>query len=134
MGSFSAAARSMAMLRWGNLAQACAGLALLAAAFFSVGGLWGILVPLFLYLFFMAMIRPNATVMAMAPFKHCAGTASALLGALQFGLFAGVAFVVGLCHSKSAVPMSATIACCGLVSALVCRRALQAKRQGLRPL
>jgi DHA1 family bicyclomycin/chloramphenicol resistance-like MFS transporter len=104
----------MKVLRFGASAQAVAGLALLTTALSGIGGLFGVLIPLFLYLFCLSLIRPNATVLALAPFKSCAGTASALMGSLQFVLAAGASMAMGLIHSDSAVPMAGAIAFCGV--------------------
>ena len=113
------------VLRFGIYAQATAGIILLLTAITGAFGFAGILVPLFLYLFFLSLTRPNATVLAMAPFKHCAGTASALMGALQFAIAAGASTVMGLFHSTSAVPMAAAIAFCGITGALTGRLAVR---------
>lgn len=105
------------IMRFSMIGQACAGAILLLTSATGIFGLPGILVPLFLYLFFMSLTRPNATAIAMAPFKRCAGTASALLGALQFVIAAGSSMAMGLAHSSSAVPMAAAIAFCGFAGA-----------------
>lgn len=53
-------------------------------------GLYPVVLLLFLFLFCSGMINPNATTLALAPFSHNAGTASALLGSIQmaFGALA----------------------------------------------
>ncbi len=114
-----------AVMRFGMYAQACAGLVLLACAGTGAFGLFGVLVPLFAYLFLLSFIRPNATAMAMAPFKHCAGTASALLGALQFVIASAATMAMGMAHSSSPVPMAAAIAVCGLAGALTGKFAIK---------
>ena len=45
-----------------------------------------------------------------------AGAASALLGALQFLAAASAGAAVGLMHARSAVPMAAVMAVCGVLS------------------
>ncbi|MNF12873.1 hypothetical protein D3C80_2145150 [compost metagenome] len=48
-----------------------------------------------------------------------AGSASALLGCIQFSIAAGAAALVGVLHDGSAVPMALVISLCGLGAAAV---------------
>lgn len=64
------------------------------------------------------MVVPNATAAAMAPYGNQAGSASALLGALQFALGAGAGALLGASHNGTALPMAGTMALCG-VSAFI---------------
>jgi DHA1 family bicyclomycin/chloramphenicol resistance-like MFS transporter len=59
-----------------------------------------------------------------------AGSASAMLGCLQFSVAAGAAALVGVLHDGSAVPMAMVISLCGIlvVSAAVLTRRLQNAR------
>ncbi len=57
----------------------------------------------------------------MSPFGEVAGSASALLGTLQFSIGAGAGTLVGLLHSGTAVPMTAIVAVCGLLGYLIVR-------------
>lgn len=62
-----------------------------------------------LSVFFLALgfVVPNATALALAQVPHAAGTGSAVLGALQTGLAAGIAPLIGLAGSHTATPMLA---------------------------
>ena len=73
-------------------------------------GLAGFLVPLFVVVAPIGFIMPNATVLALAGSPKTAGSASALLGLLQFGLGAFVAPLVGLGGSGTALPMALAMA------------------------
>ena len=55
---------------------------------------------------------PNAAALAMAPFTKGAGSASALMGALQMVCGAMATALVGLFFNGTAVPMAAIMACC----------------------
>jgi len=88
---------------------AVAGAALLAAALTGLGGMLGILVPLWVVLAVVALCGPNATAVAMSRHGSRAGAAAALLGATQFGIGAVVAPLTGLGEAGSAVPMALTI-------------------------
>src|SRR5437016_987852 len=109
-------------LRVTTLVQAIAGLALLAAGASGVGGIAGIIIPLFVYISCIGFILPNSTALAMAPFSTNAGAASALLGSTQFTIAAITSTVLGMLHTQSAIPMTAIIAGCGVVSVGVDRR------------
>ncbi|MDP9793991.1 DHA1 family bicyclomycin/chloramphenicol resistance-like MFS transporter [Catenuloplanes nepalensis] len=72
------------------------GLALLVLAATRTGGLAGILVPLWLVLTTVGLALPNATALALSRHGEAAGTAAALLGAVQFGVGALAAPLVGI--------------------------------------
>ena len=57
---------------------------------------------------------PSTTGLAMAPHGAIAGSASALLGTLQFALGAMAGALVGELGNTTAVPFAAVIAGCGL--------------------
>lgn len=95
-----------------------AGFVLLAAAITGVGGFAGILVPLFFFLACHGFTMPNTTALAMAPHGENAGSASALLGTLQFVLGAGAGALVGAMANGTAVPLAAVIASCGVAACL----------------
>ena len=96
---------------------AVAGLVLVAAAATGVGGLAGVLVPMFGVLFAVGLALPNAPALALASHGDTAGTAAALLGAVQFGVGALVSPLVGIL-GNDAVAMG-TVVAGGLVLALV---------------
>ena len=75
---------------------AVAGLVLLLFAALDFGGLFGILVPLWLVLAASGLALPNAPALALSRHGEAAGTAAALLGAVQFGVGAAVSPVVGV--------------------------------------
>jgi len=83
----------------------------LASAALSVAGatgwlgLAGILVPLAVVVASCGLSLPNTPALALTRHGEAAGTAAAMLGAVQFGVGALVAPLVGLSGSGSAVPM-----------------------------
>ena len=105
-----------AILRRANRATVLLGLALVAIAASGWGGLPGLLVPLFGYLATLGFTGPNAVANALAHQGMRAGSASALIGALQFGTATLSSAMVGLLGSESALPMAAVIAGCGLLA------------------
>ncbi|WP_207391468.1 multidrug effflux MFS transporter [Streptomonospora litoralis] len=78
------------------VAAAVMGVVLTAVAFTGAGGLVGFMIPLWLMLFAVGFVMPNAPALALSAHGEAAGTAAALLGAGQFGLGALIAPLVGL--------------------------------------
>jgi DHA1 family bicyclomycin/chloramphenicol resistance-like MFS transporter len=102
-----------------------AGVVLLVCAVTGIGGLLGIMVPIWVVLATVALCGPNATALALADHGERAGSAAALLGAAQFAVGAVIAPLTGLGGAGSAVPMAATIAGALLVAALLVRLVLR---------
>ena len=102
---------------------AAAGVILLVMAGTGVGGLAGLLGPLFVYIASLGFVLPNVIATALGPQGRNAGTASALLGTLQFGAGATVGALLGVLGDGTAVPMAGLIAGCGLSALLVHRLA-----------
>jgi DHA1 family bicyclomycin/chloramphenicol resistance-like MFS transporter len=99
------------------------GLLLLAMAVTGWGGMWGLLPPLFGFIASLGFSFPNAIAGGMAYQAERAGSASALLGTIQFGAATIAGSMVGALHAHSAVPMAAVMAACS-VTALVLHRLL----------
>jgi DHA1 family bicyclomycin/chloramphenicol resistance-like MFS transporter len=106
------------------------GLALLAVSALHTAQLWPLLIPLFLCIASLGCIVPNASACAMNGQGARAGSASAMLGCLQFSVAAGAAALVGVLHDGSAMPMAMVISLCGtlVVSAATLTRRLQTAR------
>jgi DHA1 family bicyclomycin/chloramphenicol resistance-like MFS transporter len=92
----------------GTIAGALAGAALLVLALTGTGGLFGVAVPLWAVLFAVGLALPNAPALALSRHGEKAGTAAALLGAVQFVVGAAVSPLVGLL-GNDAVAMGAVI-------------------------
>jgi MFS transporter, DHA1 family, multidrug resistance protein len=109
-----------------------AALTLLGVAALRPTQLWPLLLPLFVCIASLGCIIPNASALAMSGQGNRAGSASALMGCLQFSVAAGSAALVSLLHDGSAVPMAMVISLCGalVVSVATLTRRLQARRQG----
>lgn len=100
----------------GNLTGLVMCILLLIAAWTGVGRLVGIVVPLFFVVAMRGFTFPNASAGAMAPFPEKAGSASALLGSVQFAIAAVASAAVGFLHDGTAVPMAAVVCACGFVA------------------
>jgi DHA1 family bicyclomycin/chloramphenicol resistance-like MFS transporter len=90
-----------------------AGLVLVTSAFTGFGGFAGILVPLFVCVASVGFVMPNTTVLAMDPHARIAGSASALLGTLQFLLGAASGGLASALADGTPRPLAVVIAACG---------------------
>jgi MFS transporter, DHA1 family, multidrug resistance protein len=86
-----------------------AGLVLVATAATGLGGIIGVIVPMWAVLFFVGLALPNAPALALARHGEAAGTAAALLGAVQFGVGALISPMVGIL-GNDALAMGAVVA------------------------
>jgi DHA1 family bicyclomycin/chloramphenicol resistance-like MFS transporter len=103
---------------FGSLAAAATSSAvLLGVAVAGIGGLPGVLVPLWITLGLTGVAMPTAPAIALSLHGEAAGTAAALLGAVRFGIGAVAAPVVGVL-GNDAVAMSLVVAV-GMALALV---------------
>jgi DHA1 family bicyclomycin/chloramphenicol resistance-like MFS transporter len=93
-----------------------ASLVLLFDAYSGFGGFLGILVPLFFYIACHGFVLPNTTALAMAPHGKVAGSASALLGTVQFVLASLTGALVAALANGTPVPLAAVIAGCGVAA------------------
>jgi DHA1 family bicyclomycin/chloramphenicol resistance-like MFS transporter len=104
------------LLRIALLVQFVAAVLLVAASLIPASGLAGLLIPLFFYVASIGLVSPNSMALAMNSQNKQAGTASALLGSLQFASAAVAAMGVGLIAIPSAVPMALVILVCALIA------------------
>ncbi|MFI8593346.1 multidrug effflux MFS transporter [Microbacterium sp. NPDC078428] len=84
-------------------------------------GLWGILIPLFVFMVTCGFTFPCAQVLALDRHGKAAGTAASLLGAVNFGVAGLVSPVVGWLSADSAITgttMAAVMAGCAVIGIL----------------
>ena len=101
--------RPATLLRAGVAQSALGGALLLVAVLTGAGGRWGVLAALFLVVSCVGLVGPNTIALALARHGEVAGTASALLGVIQFLIGAVAAPLVGIAGDDTAVPMAVTI-------------------------
>lgn len=93
--------------------------------FFLIGGIngwFGLYTTIFLlfkFLCCLGFVSPNASALTLAPFTKNAGSAAALMGAIQMGLGALASVGIGLFDAKSVVPMLVIMAACSVLAFLV---------------
>ena len=96
--------------------QTIAGILLFAGTVFGLLNVYSTIALIFLYLSCQGFNFPNASALSMAPFAKHAGSASALMGAIQMGIGALASAVVGLLNPHSAMPMTGVMAACVLIA------------------
>ncbi|RZK64252.1 MAG: Bcr/CflA family drug resistance efflux transporter, partial [Pedobacter sp.] len=93
--------------------------------FFLIGGVngwFGLYTTIFLlfkFLCCLGFVSPNASALTLAPFTKNAGSAAALMGAIQMGLGALASVGIGLFDAQSVVPMLVIMAACSVLAFLV---------------
>jgi DHA1 family bicyclomycin/chloramphenicol resistance-like MFS transporter len=82
-------------------------------------GLGGTIALLFVFLGCLGFTSPNTSALSLAPFTRNAGSASALLGAIQMGMGTLASVGVSLFNSHTAIPMAAIMAMTSLLALLL---------------
>lgn len=130
VGFIGASQVNLYLLRWAQPKQILsiglgvtltAGVVLAVTVWSGVGGLWGVLIPQFFFLASLGFIGPNAMARALAPQGGNAGSASALIGTMQFGVAATTGAIVASLPATSAVPMATAMAAAALLGNLAYR-------------
>ncbi|MGI7683018.1 multidrug effflux MFS transporter [Campylobacter jejuni] len=67
----------------------------------------------------LGFIAPNTTTLAMARFKEHSGTASAVLGTVQFGFAGFISFVVGAINANTPIILAFVMCACVLVANMI---------------
>ncbi|ELR4179891.1 multidrug effflux MFS transporter [Campylobacter jejuni] len=67
----------------------------------------------------LGFIAPNTTTLAMARFKEHSGTASAVLGTVQFGFAGLISFVVGAINANTPIILAFVMCACVLVANMI---------------
>lgn len=117
------------MLGVGVALELAAAVALLVLAL-ATRSVWALLPPLFVLVSCIGLVMPNATALALAGQAHRAGTASALLGLLQFSFAATLPPLASLGGVTPAV-MAVTILGSALAAALVYAAVLRTRVPGI---
>lgn len=107
------------LLQIGLVIAATAGIFMLTLTTLHLLTLPLLLAGLFVFTFSMGLIAPNGGAAALADQGNKAGTASALMGALQFTLATLTGASMSLWHDGSMLPLVSVMAFCGLASLLL---------------
>ena len=99
--------------------QSVIGIVLAAITLLGWSELFITIFLIFLFLCCQGFIFPNASALSLAPFGHSAGSASALMGAIQMSIGAGASALVSLLQNDTPLPMAGIMACCAITAFLV---------------
>lgn len=112
---------SDAIMRAGTTGIAVASVVLGIDAYTGFGGLWGLAVPLFIYVGLTGFVVANSIAGALGCFPHRAGATSALVGAMQYGTGIFSSALVGALADGTPWPMGLVIGVAGIGSMLCAR-------------
>lgn len=99
--------------------QTAIGILLFVGTYLGWFGLYSTVALIFLFLSCQGFTFPNASALAMAPFTREAGSASALMGAIQMTLAALASAAIGLLANNTALPMTGVMATCAVIGLLI---------------
>jgi DHA1 family bicyclomycin/chloramphenicol resistance-like MFS transporter len=98
------------------ICQGLTGIVFLAGSFNGWFGLPETIFLLFIFLSCLGIASPNTSALSLAPFSKNAGSASALMGAIQMGLGTLASIGVSLFDTRSSLPMVAIMASTSLIA------------------
>jgi MFS transporter, DHA1 family, multidrug resistance protein len=101
------------------LVQTLVGLILAIGTATGLLELYSTIFLIFLFLSCQGFSFPNSSALSMAPFSKEAGSASALMGALQMGFGAVASAMVGVFFNNTALPMTGVMAACAVLAFLI---------------
>jgi DHA1 family bicyclomycin/chloramphenicol resistance-like MFS transporter len=96
--------------------QCLAGISLVLGAYFHLLGLYSTIFLIWAFLSTQGFAFPNSSALSLAPFTKNAGTASALMGAIQLGIGALSTALVSIFSNGTAMPMALVMCCCAVSS------------------
>ena len=96
--------------------QCLAGMALVLGNYFHFLGLYSTIFLIWVFLSTQGFAFPNSSALCLAPFTKNAGTASALMGAIQLGIGAVSTALVSIFNNGTAMPMAVVMCCCAVSS------------------
>lgn len=108
--------KSEQIIRVALFCQSLTGIALFTASTYGWIGLEGTIILAMVFLSCQGFTFPNSSALSMAPFSKNAGSASALMGAIQMGIGAFTSMVVSILSNHTALPMTGVMAACSITS------------------
>jgi DHA1 family bicyclomycin/chloramphenicol resistance-like MFS transporter len=101
--------------------QTIVGVILCLFSAFDWLNLYSLILLIFVFLCCQGFSFPNSSALSLAPFSKEAGSASALLGAIQMGIGSLSAALVGVLSNGTSLPMTGVMAGCALVGLIIYR-------------
>ncbi len=107
------------IIRAASYCQSVIGILMALITLLGWGDLFVLIFMIFIFMSCQGFIFPNASALSLAAFGHNAGSASALLGAIQMSIGAGTSALVSVLQNHTALPMTGVMACCALAALFV---------------
>ena len=98
------------------ICQVIAGALLFFGTIFHLIEMYSMIVLAFLFLSTQGFAFPNTSALSLEPFEKSAGTASALMGALQLGIGALITVLVSMLSNNTPLPMTGIMFLCAILS------------------
>ena len=96
--------------------QSLAGISLFIGSLYGWIGVTGTILLILVFLSCQGFTFPNSSALSMAPFSKNAGSASALMGAIQMGMGAFTAALVSVLSNNTPLPMTGVMMGCSMLS------------------
>jgi MFS transporter, DHA1 family, multidrug resistance protein len=114
--------------------QCLTGISLVVGNYFQLLGLYSTIFLIWVFLSTQGFAFPNSSALSLAPFTKNAGSASALMGAIQLGIGAISTALVSVFSNGTAMPMAVVMCCCAVSSfvVLLIGRRVIAKKNNMR--
>lgn len=101
------------------ICQSITGISLLLGSYYSIIGLPGTILLIFIFLCCQGFSFPNSSALALTPFSKNAGSASALMGSIQMALGALASVMVSVLSNHTALPMTGIMAACAVTALII---------------
>jgi DHA1 family bicyclomycin/chloramphenicol resistance-like MFS transporter len=107
------------IMRTTLIVQTIVGLLLFIGSVFQLHNLFSTIGLMFLFLSCQGLTFPNSAALSLAPFTKEAGSASAVMGAMQMGFGALASALVGALSNGTMIPVTAVMAGCALLGLII---------------
>lgn len=108
--------KSEQIIRVALFCQSLTGISLFIGSWNGWIGLFGTILLILIFLSCQGFTFPNSSALSMAPFHKNAGSASALMGAIQMGIGAFTSALVSFLSNHTPMPMTGVMAGCAIAS------------------
>jgi len=102
------------IIRVALICQSVTGITLFLITLFGWSELFSTIFLIFIFLCCQGFTFPNSSALSLAAFGHNAGSASALMGAIQMSIGAFTSALVSILQNHTALPMTGVMACCAI--------------------
>jgi len=107
---------SAQLIRVALFCQSIVGITMVCLTLLGWSDLFVTIFLIFLFLCTQGFVFPNASALSLAHFGHTAGSASALLGAIQMTIGACTSALVSMLQDHTSLPMTGVMACCAITA------------------